>query len=609
MASQSSSVTVVVATRDRREQAMETVDRLRALPERPPIVLVDDGSTDGTADAVQESFPDVTVVRLGRGRGVAAARNLGVTAASTPYVAFSDDDSWWAAGALSILEGAFSRHPTLALICGRILVGEEERLDATCVSMRDSPLPSDGLPGPRILGFVACGAAVRRAAFIDAGGFPEPYGIGGEEYPLALSMAGAGWDLAYVEEATAYHRPEDAGRSPDGRVRNMTRNDLWTAWSQRRPGGALRSTLAIITRANTPAEWEGIAQAGKRLPAVLMRRRPVPPHIEGQLRTLEDGSAGSKKHRGPRIAVHHPPSPSTVRNERLAAVVITHNRVAELLESVGRLDTLPERPHIVVVDNGSTDGTSTAVRSHYPEVELITLDGNAGAVGRNVAVARLDQPYVAFADDDTWWEPGSLAAAVVVLDRNPQVAVVTARIVMEPSGLEDPIVADMQSSPLSERPDLPGHPLVSFLAGASVIRREAFEQVGGFEPKLWLGGEEELLSADLLAAGWHLRYVPHLTVHHAASPLRDAHRRRRDGLRNTLWCAWLRRPLHRALRRSWAVLRRAPRDAVTASAVVEALRGLGWVIRNRRRLPAHVERQLRLLDVAQLDSPARRYVS
>jgi len=294
---------------------------------------------------------------------------------------------------------------------------------------------------------------------------------------------------------------------------------------------------------------------------------------------------------------------------RVAVVVITHQRREELLTAVARLLDLPERPHVVVVDNGSTDGTADAVRERFPDVELIASAENLGAVGRNVGVARLDTPYVAFCDDDTWWEPGSLRTAADALDAHPRLAVVTARILVEPGGREDPVVPELRDSPVRGADWLPGPALGSFLAGASVLRREAFLQVGGFSERLWLGGEEELMAGDLAAAGWELCYLPELTVHHQASRARDPHRRRRDGIRNTVWTTWLRRPLRPALRRTLHLLRTVPRDRVTALALADALRGLWWVLRERRVLPPHAEARFAALEQAQRRSTARRYVS
>lgn len=294
---------------------------------------------------------------------------------------------------------------------------------------------------------------------------------------------------------------------------------------------------------------------------------------------------------------------------RVAVVVISHQRRDELLLALSRLRSLPEQPHVVVVDNGSTDGTAAAVRDQHPEVELIASPENLGAVGRNLGVARLDTPYVAFCDDDTWWEPGSLRAAADVFDAHPRLAVATARILVEPGGTEDPIVAELRDSPVVGADWLPGPALGSFLAGASVLRREAFLEVGGFSERLWLGGEEELMAGDLAARGWELCYLPQLTVHHQASRARDPHRRRADGIRNTLWTTWLRRPLRPALRRTVHLLRTVPRDRVTARGLLQAVRGVPWVLRERRVLPPHAEARFAALEHAQRTSSARRYVS
>jgi GT2 family glycosyltransferase len=294
--------------------------------------------------------------------------------------------------------------------------------------------------------------------------------------------------------------------------------------------------------------------------------------------------------------------------QRVGVVMITHNRRAEALRSVGRLLALPERPHVVVVDNGSSDGTAEALLSRYPDVDVVASPANLGAVGRNVGVSRLDTPYVAFCDDDTWWDPGSLSLAADLLDAYPTVAVLTARVVVEPGGVEDPIVPELRSSPVPARLGLPGPALGSFLAGASVLRRDAFLACGGFSFKLWLGGEEELLAVDLATAGWELCFVESLTVHHEASRLRDPTTRRRAGLRNTLWFTWLRRPVPAALRRTVTLAMTVPRDRTSVRAFGDALRGAPWVLAERRRVPPAIEARLAALDEPQRRSTARRYV-
>jgi len=302
--------------------------------------------------------------------------------------------------------------------------------------------------------------------------------------------------------------------------------------------------------------------------------------------------------------------PDAAGTDRHTIVLITHNRRDELMRTLAILHELPDAGPIVVVDNASSDGTEAAVRSVWPRLRLIALERNLGAVGRNIAVRETTTPYVAFCDDDVWWSPGALTRAADLLDAHPRVATVTGRIIVEPGGEEDPIVPELRSSPVAP-PDgvhVPGPVLGSILAGASMVRVDAFRAVGGFSQRLLLGGEEELLSADLTATGHVLLYADDVVVHHQASRLRDPSARRRAGIRNTLWFTWLRRPLGRALLRSARLLRTVPRDRTSALAVLDALSGLPGVLRDRRVLPTSAERGLRALETTQLDSRARRYV-
>jgi GT2 family glycosyltransferase len=298
----------------------------------------------------------------------------------------------------------------------------------------------------------------------------------------------------------------------------------------------------------------------------------------------------------------------TTGDERFTVVIMTRDRRPELLRTLERMTAVPERPRIIVADNGSTDGTADAVLSRFPEVSLWRSAKNMGATARNAAVRRVGSPYVAFCDDDTWWEPGALRAAADVLDAHDGLASVTGRVVVEPGSTDDPIVPELSGSPVLAPGWLPGPALLGILAGASMVRVAAFREVGGFSPRLWLGGEEELLAIDLAARGWWMCYRDDVVVHHAASTVRDATKRRRLGIRNTLWTTWLRRPVPGALRRTRAVLGSLPRDATSARALADAVAGLPWVVCERRVVPRGVEEGLRLLEGPQRRSTARRYV-
>jgi N-acetylglucosaminyl-diphospho-decaprenol L-rhamnosyltransferase len=271
---------------------------------------------------------------------------------------------------------------------------------------------------------------------------------------------------------------------------------------------------------------------------------------------------------------------------QVTTVIATRDRAAELRRTLPR-----QRAPVIVVDNASGDDTAQVVRA--AGARLIELPWNMGAAARNIGAEAAATPYVAFADDDSWWEPGSLHRAAAILDVHPRTAVLAARVLVGTARLLDPVSAEMGRAPLGRPDGSPGPAILGFLACSVVLRRTAFLEVGGFSPVLHFGGEEELLALDLAAASWGQAYVPELVVHHHPSALgRAPAARRRRETRNRLLTAWLRRPLPVLARMALTSLRTAEGRA----AVWDALRCLPALITARRPLPGEVEAARRRLD-------------
>jgi GT2 family glycosyltransferase len=271
----------------------------------------------------------------------------------------------------------------------------------------------------------------------------------------------------------------------------------------------------------------------------------------------------------------------------VTTVVVSRNRRLELLDTLGR----HSRP-VILVDNGSTDGTADAVETEYPEIKVVRLPNNVGAIARNTGVRLADTRYVAFADDDSWWEPDSLERAVKLLDGHPMVGLVAARILLGVDEREDPVCREMERSPLRPGAGQPGTPLLGFIACAAVVRRDAFLAAGGFDPIVCFPGEEARLAIDLAAAGWQLCYVPSLVVHHHPSPRRHSNAAR-DALiaRNKLLTIVMRRP--------WSAVLRTARRSLSSPegrrGLVQALPRLPAALAARERIPDRVEQDLRRL--------------
>lgn len=287
-------VGVAIATHNRARDLERTLARLTALPERPAIAVADNGSSDGTSTMVRECFPSVRLVELAQNHGP-EARTVALRTLATRFVAFSDDDSWWAPGALATGAAILSRHPRLGLLAARVLVGPDDRLDPTCKEMRASPLPQrPEIPYPAVLGFIACGSIVRRDAYLSVGGF-APIGFAAEETLLALDLAAAGWALAYADPVVAHHHPSSSRRPQRRRVDEL-RNQALIAWLRRPLARAMTETARLAARAATEgAARTALGELLTRLPAALAERRPAPASVERALVRIEGPSSAKRR--------------------------------------------------------------------------------------------------------------------------------------------------------------------------------------------------------------------------------------------------------------------------------------------------------------------------
>ncbi|MEU7423752.1 glycosyltransferase [Streptomyces sp. NPDC040750] len=279
----------------------------------------------------------------------------------------------------------------------------------------------------------------------------------------------------------------------------------------------------------------------------------------------------------------------------VGVAIATRDRAPSLAHTLRHLLDLPERPSVVVADNASTDGTHDLLRRDFPQVRVVSLFANRGALARTDGVRALDTPYVAFSDDDSWWAPGALSRAADLFDAHPRLGLLSASTLVGPAAEPDPLNEVLAASPLGQAADLPGAQVLGFLACASVVRRSAYLEVGGFHPVLFFGGEETLLAYDLTARGWGVTHCPEVVAHHHPAPS-PRNGRSATVRRNALLTAWLRRPLPYALARTRELATEARYDPDARQALREAFARLTAAARARRPLPPDVERAAHKLD-------------
>ncbi len=276
---------------------------------------------------------------------------------------------------------------------------------------------------------------------------------------------------------------------------------------------------------------------------------------------------------------------------KASIVIATRNRAARLLQTLANLEPLDDVAEIIVVDNGSTDGTAREVRRAFPSVSVLRLRSNRGAFARTVGARKASMPYIAFCDDDTWWLPGAITMGTEVIERHPRIGVLNACVRVGPAQRVDEACNAMAAAFGTD--DLPGSPILFFLAGASLMQRNAFLQCGGYEQRFLIGGEETLLALDFRRRGWLARYLPSMVVRHDPSPIeRNDTLRMRLVIRNRLWVAWMRYARASAWRTTIDAARRARTDSHVRAALLRALAGLPWAMSKRDPIDAALQRQV-----------------
>ena len=288
----SARISLAILAHNRRDEVLASIAHSLELPDQAPIVVVDNASVDGTAEAIRQRFPQVTLIREIEIIG-AAARNRAVDAVSTPYIAFADDDCQWQAGSLLKAADLFDSHPDIAVLCAHIRVGPEGRDDPASLRMACSPLDSSGLPGRSILGFMAGASAFRVEDYRRAAGFCERLFIGGEEELLALDLAAQGRRMVYCPHLQVRHFPSTR-RNSHQRHWLLARNAIWVGWLRLPMSAAVWRTVDVLRR--TPSQRLRIVlETALGTGWVARERKAVPPDVNRlrqQIEAAENISSG-----------------------------------------------------------------------------------------------------------------------------------------------------------------------------------------------------------------------------------------------------------------------------------------------------------------------------
>ncbi len=242
---------LVMPTWNHREMTLEGLAALeRVDPPRPRVLLVDNGSRDGTIEAVRERFPWVETLALPDNLGFCAANNRGAELLlrdpALAYLMFVNNDIDLAPDCLNRLVAFMDRHPQ-AGACGPLIFYYEpsDRIWAAGGRifpdlmwfppiLRDKPDP--GLRRPRRVDYIhGCALLVRRTVIETLGMFDERYFIYHDEVDWCHRMERAGWEVWLVPEARLFHKVTQAvGAHSPMMIYYTARNKLLFWWKHGR---------------------------------------------------------------------------------------------------------------------------------------------------------------------------------------------------------------------------------------------------------------------------------------------------------------------------------------------------------------------------------------
>jgi len=265
------------------------------------ILVVDNGSTDGSAEVAARVAPRATVIRLGRNMGFAAAANAGIRAAHGDWVAVLNNDTEVSPSWLRECASGIERHPEAAFLACRIMdIRARERvfsagdcfLRAGVGYRRGQELPDRDEYGVECAVFSACGCAAlyRKAVLERIGLFDERFFAYLEDVDLGLRLRAAGHCGWYLPSAVVYHHggATSGGEFSSLAVRLRTRNAVLLLIKSL-PAAILGRCAPMILAAQV--SWAlralshgrvlsytlGLAGALRHLPAMIAGRRRLRP--------------------------------------------------------------------------------------------------------------------------------------------------------------------------------------------------------------------------------------------------------------------------------------------------------------------------------------------
>ena len=215
---------------------------------------------------------------------------------------------------------------------------------------------------------------------------------------------------------------------------------------------------------------------------------------------------------------------------QLSIVIITWNQLSYLQDCLCSLQPVMQREdvEVIVVDNGSEDGTCQYLTVNYPQIYLHINDCNKGvAYARNRGLELAQGKKVLFLDNDTVVNENAISGMEIYLDEHSKVGLCACRLVDSNSQIQDSFkpfpglwlkIKNVLGITKTNAPDVqtvtsPIEP-VYVIGACQMIRREVIERIGLLDENIFYGPEDADYCMRIVAEGWKVVYLPQYTIVH-----------------------------------------------------------------------------------------------
>jgi len=212
-------LTVNILVYNRKKEVEITLSKITKELDYPKnkleIIVVDNASTDGTYEMIKEKFPEVKVIRLNKNIGI-AGWNYGFKEGRGEYFLVLDDDS----------------HPEKGLKEAIFFLNQNKQVGILACKIIGGMFQTKGLSHLQDwIGFIGCGAIIRKEVVEEVGGFAEWIFLYSHEWEYGLRVLNKGWKIVYFDKCIVNHRTSVIHRSYKRLRIFTTRNELGIIYS------------------------------------------------------------------------------------------------------------------------------------------------------------------------------------------------------------------------------------------------------------------------------------------------------------------------------------------------------------------------------------------